>query len=343
MLPSITGAPAPVIVAPAPPSGEPAEDRASALPERSGERRRAAATAVAPSFTSRRTRRRGGAERPQHRRRPGGRRLVHEHLRARRPDLFARRDRLAQGRRRPMTQEAAAHDQSWMLSDVADVPGVQHAVVLSADGLVRARTTGPRRRRRRHACRGGRRTAVTRHESRGTVRRGRPKQHMIEWKGGFLFLRGAGDGSRLAVITSNKVDPGSDRLPDGAPGAAVRRAPGHTPEEAVDIVTGPGRGPVRPYVLTGGRARPRHRLPWRPAGDGRRRGRRTPRDRRPVRTDAVAAVQAETVRGGVRRAPGPARQRRHDPRLRPDRDRPPDHTFPGSRRGGFPTWTHSKR
>ncbi|HWM36152.1 MAG TPA: roadblock/LC7 domain-containing protein, partial [Streptomyces sp.] len=107
-----------------------------------------------------------------------------------------------------MRQEAAAHDQSWMLSDVADVPGVQHAVVLSADGLVRARTDdlGADDADTLAAAAAGLQSLGS--SLAGRFGEGAPKQHMIEWKGGFLFLRGAGDGSRLAVITSSRVDPG---------------------------------------------------------------------------------------------------------------------------------------
>lgn len=107
-----------------------------------------------------------------------------------------------------MSHEAAAHDRSWMLSDVADVPGVLHAVVLSADGLVRARTGDLHQDEADTLA-----AAAAGLQSLGTslaVRFGEGllKQHMIEWKGGFLFLRGAGDGSRLAVVTNNRVDPG---------------------------------------------------------------------------------------------------------------------------------------
>lgn len=107
-----------------------------------------------------------------------------------------------------MSHEAATHDQSWMLSDVADVPGVQHAVVLSADGLVRARTNdlGIDEADTLAAAAAGLQSLGV--SLAGRFGEGGLKQHMVEWKGGFLFLRGAGDGSRLAVITSNKVDPG---------------------------------------------------------------------------------------------------------------------------------------
>lgn len=107
-----------------------------------------------------------------------------------------------------MSQEAATHDTSWMLSDVADVPGVKHAVVLSADGLVRARTSGlavDEADTLAAAAAGLQSLGVSLAARFGE---GGLKQHMVEWKGGFLFLRGAGDGSRLAVVTSNRVDPG---------------------------------------------------------------------------------------------------------------------------------------
>ena len=34
-----------------------------------------------------------------------------------------------------------------------------------------------------------------------------PRQVMVEFNGGFLFIRGAGDGSRLAVVTEMSIDP----------------------------------------------------------------------------------------------------------------------------------------
>lgn len=107
-----------------------------------------------------------------------------------------------------MRQETAAHDQSWMLSEVADVQGVQHAVVLSADGLVRAKTSELDADEADTLA-----AAAAGLQSLGTSLAGRfgdgsLKQHMIEWGGGFLFLRGAGDGSRLVVITTSRVDPG---------------------------------------------------------------------------------------------------------------------------------------
>ena len=34
-----------------------------------------------------------------------------------------------------------------------------------------------------------------------------PRQVMVEFDGGFLFVRGAGDGSRLAVVTEPVIDP----------------------------------------------------------------------------------------------------------------------------------------
>jgi predicted regulator of Ras-like GTPase activity (Roadblock/LC7/MglB family) len=34
------------------------------------------------------------------------------------------------------------------------------------------------------------------------------RQVVVEFDGGFLFVRGAGDGSRLAVVTRAGIDPG---------------------------------------------------------------------------------------------------------------------------------------
>ena len=101
-------------------------------------------------------------------------------------------------------------DQSWMLDEVNGVKGVRHAVVLSADGLVRAQSAHTSRddaERLAAACAGLRSIgkSLARQFGDGTASR----QVMVEFDGlgGYLFVRGAGDGSHLAVITEPVVDP----------------------------------------------------------------------------------------------------------------------------------------
>jgi hypothetical protein len=103
-------------------------------------------------------------------------------------------------------------DQNWMLDEIAGVRGVRHAVVLSADGIVKAHSDQTRKEdadRLAAACAGlksiGQGLARQFADGGGTSR-----QVMVEFDGdgGFLFVRGAGDGSHLAVVTGQVVDPG---------------------------------------------------------------------------------------------------------------------------------------
>lgn len=102
-------------------------------------------------------------------------------------------------------------DQNWMLEEVTGVRGIRHAVVLSADGLVKAYsadTTKDDAERLAAACAGlksiGQSLARRFADGGGTSR-----QVMVEFdgQGGYLFVRGAGDGSHLAVVTEQAVDP----------------------------------------------------------------------------------------------------------------------------------------
>lgn len=102
-------------------------------------------------------------------------------------------------------------DQSWMLDEVIGVKGVRHAVVLTADGLVKARSVQTSREaaeRLAAACAGLKSIGQSLARQFGT---GGPasRQVMVEFDGhgGYLFVRGAGDGSHLAVVTEQGVDP----------------------------------------------------------------------------------------------------------------------------------------
>jgi predicted regulator of Ras-like GTPase activity (Roadblock/LC7/MglB family) len=105
-----------------------------------------------------------------------------------------------------------AGDQSWMLDEVTGVRGVRHAVVLSADGLVRAQSAHTSRdeaERLAAACAGMKSIgqSLARQFGVGSIS---SRQVMVEFDahGGYLFVRGAGDGSHLAVVTDHVVDPG---------------------------------------------------------------------------------------------------------------------------------------
>ena len=102
-------------------------------------------------------------------------------------------------------------DQNWMLDEVTGVRGIRHAVVLSADGLVRAhsqQTSKEDADRLAAACAGlksiGQSLARQFADGGSTSR-----QVMVEFDGhgGYLFVRGAGEGSHLAVVTEQVVDP----------------------------------------------------------------------------------------------------------------------------------------
>jgi predicted regulator of Ras-like GTPase activity (Roadblock/LC7/MglB family) len=102
-------------------------------------------------------------------------------------------------------------DQNWMLDEVTMVRGVRHAVVLSADGLVRthsAQTSKDDADRLAAACAGLKSIGQSLAREFGTGV-DNARQVMVEFDGygGYLFVRGAGDGSHLAVITEQGVDP----------------------------------------------------------------------------------------------------------------------------------------
>jgi predicted regulator of Ras-like GTPase activity (Roadblock/LC7/MglB family) len=103
---------------------------------------------------------------------------------------------------------AQSGDSSWMLELIRTVRGVQHVVVLSADGLLKVRTdhtSADVADKLAAACAGlaSLGHGISKEFGSGTM----PRQVMVEFDGGFLFVRGAGDGSRLAVVTESAIDP----------------------------------------------------------------------------------------------------------------------------------------
>ena len=99
-------------------------------------------------------------------------------------------------------------DRSWMLELIRTVRGVRPVVVLSSDGLLKVRTEhtpADVADKLAAACAG---LASLGHGISKEFGSGAgPRQVMVEFDGGFLFVRGAGDGSRLAVITEAVIDP----------------------------------------------------------------------------------------------------------------------------------------
>ncbi|WP_030450500.1 roadblock/LC7 domain-containing protein [Herbidospora cretacea] len=102
-----------------------------------------------------------------------------------------------------------ARELDWLLDDlVRRVPGVRHAVVLSADGLAMGGSQGLSREDTEHLAA----IAAGSHSlAQGAGRRfgvGNVRQTIIELDGAFLFVTAAGDGARLAVMTSPDSDLG---------------------------------------------------------------------------------------------------------------------------------------
>jgi predicted regulator of Ras-like GTPase activity (Roadblock/LC7/MglB family) len=102
----------------------------------------------------------------------------------------------------------AQSDNGWMLELIRTVRGVQHVVVLSSDGLLKVRTDhtpAETAEKLAAACAGlaSLGHGISKEFGGGTM----PRQVMVEFEGGFLFVRGAGDGSRLAVVTQGAIDP----------------------------------------------------------------------------------------------------------------------------------------
>jgi hypothetical protein len=99
-------------------------------------------------------------------------------------------------------------DNSWMLELIRTVRGVRHVVVLTSDGLLKVRTDHTPQDvadKLAAACAGL--TALGQGISKEFGTGAGPRQVMVEFDGGYLFVRGAGDGSRLAVVTEPVIDP----------------------------------------------------------------------------------------------------------------------------------------
>lgn len=107
-----------------------------------------------------------------------------------------------------MTYVETPEQLAWMIADVAGLPGVKHAIVYSSDGLLLVRSEQLDKDsadRLAASCSGlqslGRSLGREYGEDGGSVR-----QQMLEFDGGFLFLRSA-QGAHLAVVAGPVVDP----------------------------------------------------------------------------------------------------------------------------------------
>lgn len=98
---------------------------------------------------------------------------------------------------------------SWLLDDLTErVEHVQHAMVLSSDGLVTGASTGMRREDAEHlaAVSSGLHSLAKgsgRHFGAGQVR-----QTMVEFDEAVLFVTAAGEGSCLCVLSAAEADIG---------------------------------------------------------------------------------------------------------------------------------------
>jgi predicted regulator of Ras-like GTPase activity (Roadblock/LC7/MglB family) len=103
----------------------------------------------------------------------------------------------------------AARDLTWLLDDlIARVHEAQHAVVLSADGLLIASSKGLRQRDAQHlsSVASGVHSLAT-----GTSERfnaGPVQQTVIEMRSAFLFITVAGQGARVAMLATEDADVG---------------------------------------------------------------------------------------------------------------------------------------
>lgn len=109
-----------------------------------------------------------------------------------------------------MTETAAdAGGLTWLLDSFADrAPGVRHAVILSSDGLLVARTRNLDRNDADHlsAVAAGFHSLANGagdHFGCGEVRR-----TVVDLTHGFLFVMAAGDGARMAVLAEPDADAG---------------------------------------------------------------------------------------------------------------------------------------
>ncbi|GAA3808203.1 roadblock/LC7 domain-containing protein [Streptomyces chiangmaiensis] len=99
-------------------------------------------------------------------------------------------------------------DLSWVLNDVLTVRGARHAILVSSDGLLLERSSDiPRDEAETNAAAMSSMQSLSRAVS-GFVAGGKGvwKQTLMEYDGGWIFLKAAGSGAYLAVSTALDVD-----------------------------------------------------------------------------------------------------------------------------------------
>jgi predicted regulator of Ras-like GTPase activity (Roadblock/LC7/MglB family) len=98
---------------------------------------------------------------------------------------------------------------SWLLDDLTQrIPGIRHAIVLSADGLAMGGSRGLTGEDAEHL------SAISASSHSLALGAGRAfglggvRQTIIELEGGFLFVTAAGQGARLAVLAAGDAEVG---------------------------------------------------------------------------------------------------------------------------------------
>ncbi|MCC5037228.1 roadblock/LC7 domain-containing protein [Streptomyces sp. WAC 00631] len=101
-----------------------------------------------------------------------------------------------------------ANELGWMLDEVLKVPEARHAILLSADGMLRAHSEGiTRDEADRQAAALSGLQSISRSTAEFCVREESPwQQTLVEFANGYVFLIAAGTGAYLAVSASQNVD-----------------------------------------------------------------------------------------------------------------------------------------
>jgi predicted regulator of Ras-like GTPase activity (Roadblock/LC7/MglB family) len=106
-------------------------------------------------------------------------------------------------------QARSAQDLNWLVADFAQkVPGIAHAVAVSADGLLMAASEGlPRDRADQLAAITSGLISLT-HGASACFEGGAVTQTVVEMETGFLLVMSISDGSSLAVLAARTCDIG---------------------------------------------------------------------------------------------------------------------------------------
>jgi predicted regulator of Ras-like GTPase activity (Roadblock/LC7/MglB family) len=100
------------------------------------------------------------------------------------------------------------NDLGWMLDEVLKMPEARHAILLSADGMLRAHSAGiSRDEAERQAAALSGLQSISRSTTEFCTGEDSPwRQTLIEFAHGYVFLVAAGPGAYLAVSATENVD-----------------------------------------------------------------------------------------------------------------------------------------